>query len=761
MKTDDFRSGCRLGVTLCCLAFVALLPGLGAEDQGGAPGKVRQIKVLTDRAPDCSSLKAIVDSVTRGCKTNDEKAIALYNFMQLTHYHQGYPGEKDGLGALKEINVYGWSLCGGLHTVEAALWREMGWPWRFVGWSNPGHTTVEVQYDGRWHYLDVFLKYYTWMPDPNARGGRTIAGEEDIKANPALVSDGLEFDRSRGVWYHKGDRFENINDKANWRAPSFLSCGDEPEGILTGIRSSNRAGSPTGWAGLRFDSPGYSTDVNLAPGSSLTLTWDAIPGAHWWNGRKYVPGHGCGDKDFRNCPAIGPICEPYIRSGGGRRSHANGKLVFAPDLGNAAFLKGLAAQDNIKLQGGKLVPADASRPASITVELQSPYLMTQASGEARGASAAVSVDGGKSFQPIQLADFSEQVGGRYACLVKLSFAEALSSLRLEAIVQCNRGSLPYLSPGPNRITVAVADPRELGDNQLVVTYAYQEGYRSKSYEELADAGAEVARAHHASWDSKPTVVQKVFKAKDLPATFDIDILTPGGNHPVYPRMLFLRREVLAPGSRPLPLPEDAQTPDQKPAGELKTLPNPFTVGCTPPPAKVQRLTSWRTIELRASHAVSLDGQAQENHFLKWKPGETWVMLVGGDLKGLPSAREIAAARLLFPVVRGHAKAATRIGVTALNAPFQEGQAFDFKQLGDVAGTAIVPRQPGETDYNPPKAFAADVTRAVKQIASGEKPFRGFALRVVQDRGVDEGYIVRIDLPKGARLQLELEVYEGK
>jgi len=51
------------------------------------PASVKQIKVLPDKAPDCTSLRAIVDSVTRGCKTNDEKAIAIYNFMQLAHYH--------------------------------------------------------------------------------------------------------------------------------------------------------------------------------------------------------------------------------------------------------------------------------------------------------------------------------------------------------------------------------------------------------------------------------------------------------------------------------------------------------------------------------------------------------------------------------------------------------------------------------------------------------------------------------------------------
>ena len=65
---------------------------------------------------------------------------------------------------------------------ESALWRKLGWEWRFVGWN--GHTTVEAKYDGRWHYLDVFLKFYAWMPDPNAPGGRTIAGEDDLTRTP-------------------------------------------------------------------------------------------------------------------------------------------------------------------------------------------------------------------------------------------------------------------------------------------------------------------------------------------------------------------------------------------------------------------------------------------------------------------------------------------------------------------------------------------------------------------------------------------------
>jgi hypothetical protein len=247
---------------------------------------VDAISVIVDKAPDCRSLKSIVESVTRGCETNDERAIAIYNFLRLANYHLNYPSERGGISSLKLMNVYGWSLCGGLHTVEASLWREMGWKWRYVGWSNPGHTTVEAFYDGRWHYLDTFLKFYTWVPDARAPGGRTIASQADIRANPGLVTKALVKDPSRGVYYARNNRFETINDKANFRAPAFFVCGDTPEGVLLGVRNSKVAGSQTGWNGIRFDTGDYSTDVNLLPGESLTLTWDAVENGHWWGGKR-------------------------------------------------------------------------------------------------------------------------------------------------------------------------------------------------------------------------------------------------------------------------------------------------------------------------------------------------------------------------------------------------------------------------------------------------------------------------------------------
>jgi hypothetical protein len=173
----------RLTVALVVVALLILGRGIArAADPprgGELPALVRQIKVLPDKAPDCSGLKSIAETATRGCKTNDAKGVALYNFVLLTHYHFHSANEDGGTPALKVINCYGWGLCGNTAAVLSALWRQLGWGWRFVCW--PGHTTVEARYDGRLHYFDTFLKWYVWMPD--GKGGWTVAGEEDILKN--------------------------------------------------------------------------------------------------------------------------------------------------------------------------------------------------------------------------------------------------------------------------------------------------------------------------------------------------------------------------------------------------------------------------------------------------------------------------------------------------------------------------------------------------------------------------------------------------
>jgi hypothetical protein len=128
-------SHCWLTVALVVGAGLAWRPAAvlaaGPSVTTDRPALVRQIKVLPDKATDCSSLKSIAETATRGCKSNDAKAIAIYNFMLLSHYHFFAATEDGGVPALKEINVYGWGLCGGTHAIESAIWRQLGWGWRW------------------------------------------------------------------------------------------------------------------------------------------------------------------------------------------------------------------------------------------------------------------------------------------------------------------------------------------------------------------------------------------------------------------------------------------------------------------------------------------------------------------------------------------------------------------------------------------------------------------------------------------------------
>ena len=397
--------------------------------------------------------------------------------------------------------------------------------------------------------------------------------------------------------------------------------------------------------------------------------------------------------------------------------------------------------------------------------LQSPYIITEASGSAEGASVCeVSTDGGKTWSAAELKDFTGAVKGQLRALVRFTIKDELKNLKLQATVQNNPFALPFLAPGKNTITVSVADPAALGDNKLVVTYAYRPGERRKSYEQLCIEGKEIARGHDASWSTTPVVVQKTFTARDLPATFDINVPTPKDKYPVYPRMVFVRREVLAPNQKPLPLPEDAREPKLVPGDELKTLPNPLLVGTQAPPAKAVRPVKTLTLDLKVQGFVTKSGRPVEAETLQWPKNnqekvESAALLISNELKNLPALKDLAAVRLVFPGIRSHNKAPTQIGVTALRAPLVPDQAFDFNKLGDVVGTTTVPLLEADApSWLPPKQFKVDVTRAIRSVMIGDAKFHGFGLRVVPDRGIDDGWSVRLQLPKDPKVILEIDVY---
>ncbi len=263
------------------------------------------------------------------------------------------------------------------------------------------------------------------------------------------------------------------------------------------------------------------------------------------------------------------------------------------------------------------------------------------------------------------------------------------------------------------------------------------------------------------------MVQRTFAAKELPATFEIDVTTPKGDFPVYPRMLFLRREVVSPGAKPLPLPDHAQQPlAPGPDDELVSLPNPFLIGSQPPPRREVRPVKTTMLQLQPGHFVSKTGQVLTSDFIKWpkvaaEEGkvDSIAYLIGGEAKGLPAQEDLAAARLVFPAIRAHEHAPTKVGAVALRKPFEPDAKYDFANLGDVVGTVIVPKMDTPAaDWEPPKQFKIDVTRLLRSVINGDAAFHGLALRVLPDRGIDDGYTVRVNLPKSPKIYLEIDTY---
>ena len=538
---------------------LAVVAGLGAPAWAG----VSDVKITTDRTVDTSSLAAMIKGLKlHELKSNDRKAIRVFEFGRQMLYHHRCPQEAYApVGPVKAINVYGWSLCGSLHTILIALYEEMGWPARYRGWR--GHMTMEVQYDGKWHYFDIFLDCYYWTRDK-----KTIAGQDDIIADPDIVLKAVEEGRTPNP---------------------YLCCGDSAAGVVSGVKSSRAWDRSTGQkapaTGVRIvggtarmhgvdhpsaarialkEDPAYSTATPLLSGMRMKLMWATVPNGQFGiSGKKKKPRHTCGTKDFRRDPKLGPLLMPY-----GGRTWANGELVYSPDFTKAAAWGDLAIKQNVTVRGGVVVPAVAGRPAYVGALIKGPYVcsLAKASAEwsapAKGNALEVSLDGKtwtKVTPPVARAAEGRPLSataamtrpwlapgeldltmgrydkagvlGRYGFYLRARIATGLKKLTVNEIVVHNRCAQPHLMPGRNEITVTLADPEVLKTSRLLVTYVYAEGTKKPG-----------AKPRHPfdgrgyQWGKDKTVRKEVTKT---PYRFTIDV---AGDTP--PRMKSLTRELL-------------------------------------------------------------------------------------------------------------------------------------------------------------------------------------------------------------------------
>lgn len=494
---------------ILCSGF--LLLSLFNADVRMLRASVSGFKVTTDQTIDASSLKTIVRQVVAraNAKNNDEKAIAIYEYLHNTIFHWAYPEEvaPQTVGPLKVLNVYGWSLCGGEHAILKALYEAQGWEGRYVLW--PGHETIEVKYDGRWHYFDVFLKCYYWSKD------RThVVSQEEIANDPSIVMDAVKEGRAARQNLICGDLAEDVVKGCQHRQVSESNAPHNPIPL---------GGNIKGWFPIYENDGNYSPALNLPVGATLRLDWKSEPNGYAING--LAPQHSCMMKDIVNDSVLGPIAEHY-----GPRNWSDGRFNYAPDFAQPAAVADIVLE-GARAEGGMLKAIGNSGRAIFPLSLPFSYVSARLDVSFAGGDGRISVstDAGRTWHVVSPGDISGLVKQKYDVWLKVEFPDSISKINLDALVEHNRGALPYLVNGENRISVSLDQAQVPRGNKLIVTYAYQEATRPKSTSRIKWDGRNV------HYGPVKIVTREI---TSIPFTFDIKV---GGN--TAPKMLWLARRV--------------------------------------------------------------------------------------------------------------------------------------------------------------------------------------------------------------------------
>lgn len=122
-------------------------------------GPAKNLNVLKEGMFDFSNLEESVKILIKDCKTEEEKAIKIWEFVSTHLYHwvmKEYGDES--YDSISLLNNYGYTMCGGAGALLESFFSKAGFKSRTV--SVPGHFITEVYYNNKWHMFDADIKCY-------------------------------------------------------------------------------------------------------------------------------------------------------------------------------------------------------------------------------------------------------------------------------------------------------------------------------------------------------------------------------------------------------------------------------------------------------------------------------------------------------------------------------------------------------------------------------------------------------------------------
>lgn len=129
-----------------------------------------------------NSATEILNAVLKGKSDDQEKAVALWDFVRTARQHY-YPSQQgsETEDPVKLANIYGYGYCDDAATALAWLATAAGYQARV--WDLNGHVVPELSYGGEWHMLDPDEEVYYF--DDQGK----IASVEWLAAHPETIAN--------------------------------------------------------------------------------------------------------------------------------------------------------------------------------------------------------------------------------------------------------------------------------------------------------------------------------------------------------------------------------------------------------------------------------------------------------------------------------------------------------------------------------------------------------------------------------------------
>ena len=454
----------------------------------------RNIRLVNPDQPDATDIHSLVASVTKGCKSDQEKMIALWAYITRNPYYHWCEARENPEGTtelgvvfdpISALNVHGTVICYQVSDLLANLGDAAGVKTRCRG--VPGHKVMEAFYDGKWHFYDPQYDCASYFVADD--GKRIISLDELLKDSAKYIRKPKHPSKPFYQFDHFGGKFWP------WETKEYVIKKFYPRSAL---------GKCPAFA--PYIARGHTIHMDLRRGEKLIRNfanvgkWFCPPDFYdRWNRDRTQRWVDKGPHDPRK-PA---------------NTHANGELIYEPDwaASESNLLDGLYGGKDFVLADGVVRPKGGK--CHVVFSVQSPYLIAGKPGKLAEAgdsrdgaifqaefirknakavnAVAVSTDNGITWKDVWTndklgrrtirLDLTNHVEGNFGYLVKVALAGAkgedagLAKLSMRTSLFYSPVPLPAVGPGTNRFKFSL----ERGKGVLLIRPDLGDGRRYKRF----------------------------------------------------------------------------------------------------------------------------------------------------------------------------------------------------------------------------------------------------------------------------------------